>query len=151
MKRVNHKTIEIKTKECLLENGANEFSAESVSKGLVETSLRGVDSHGIRLFPHYVNALRNGRVNGEFYVDSCINDALLLGYKCHVFDVDHYFSWGTPNELRTFEYWQSCFHKWKSHEYSWSGCYTVIEVFSSLVKFTKLEHIDALRYRSSVQ
>ena len=63
---------------------------------------------------------RNGRVNGEFYVDSCINDALLLGYKCHVFDVDHYFSWGTPNELRTFEYWQSCFHKWKSHEYSWS-------------------------------
>ena len=63
---------------------------------------------------------RNGRVNGEFYVDSCINDALLLGYKCHIFDVDHYFSWGTPNELRTFEYWQSCFHKWKSHEYSWS-------------------------------
>ena len=53
-------------------------------------------------------------------MDSCINDALLLGYKCHVFDVDHYFSWGTPNELRTFEYWQSCFHKWKSHEYSWS-------------------------------
>ena len=37
-----------------------------------------------------------------------------------IFDVDHYFSWGTPNELRTFEYWQSCFHKWKSHEYSWS-------------------------------
>ena len=36
MKRVNHKTLEIKTKECLLENGANEFSAESVSKGLVE-------------------------------------------------------------------------------------------------------------------
>ena len=59
MKRVNHKVLEIKTKECLLENGANEFSAESVSKGLVETSLRGVDSHGIRLLPHYINALKN--------------------------------------------------------------------------------------------
>lgn len=65
MKRVNHKILEIKTKECLLENGANEFSAESVSKGLVETSLRGVDSHGIRLLPHYVNALKKGRINGN--------------------------------------------------------------------------------------
>ena len=45
MKKINHKILEIKIKECLIENGANEFSAESVSKGLVETSLRGVDSH----------------------------------------------------------------------------------------------------------
>ncbi len=63
---------------------------------------------------------REEKVNGEFYVDSCINDAISLGYNCHVFDVDHYFSWGTPNELRTFEYWQSCFHKWRSHQYLWS-------------------------------
>jgi hypothetical protein len=26
-------------------------------------------------------------------------------------------SFGTPNDLRTFEYWQSCFHKWDSHPY----------------------------------
>ena len=65
MKRVNHKILEIKINECLLENGANEFSAKSVSKGLVETSLRGVDSHGIRLLPHYINALKNGRINGN--------------------------------------------------------------------------------------
>ena len=62
---------------------------------------------------------RDEKVNGEFYVDSCINDAISLGYNCKVFDVDHYFSWGTPNELRTFEYWQSCFHKWGSHKYRW--------------------------------
>ena len=66
------------------------------------------------------NLIKRGKkINGEFYVDSCINDAVLLGYNCKIFTVDHYFSWGTPNELKTFEYWQSCFHKWKSHNYSW--------------------------------
>ena len=65
MKRINHKILKIKIKESLIDNGANEFSAESVAQGLVETSLRGVDSHGIRLLPHYINALRNGRINGN--------------------------------------------------------------------------------------
>ena len=60
---------------------------------------------------------RDGRVNGEFYIDTCINDAIALGLRCHLFEVDSYLSWGTPNDLRTFEYWQSCFHKWASHPY----------------------------------
>jgi len=61
--------------------------------------------------------VRNGRVNGEFYIDSCINDAIDLGLHCHLFEVDSFISWGTPNDLRTFEYWQACFHKWKGHPY----------------------------------
>jgi len=60
---------------------------------------------------------RDGRINGEFYIDSCINDAIELGLRCHLFEVDNFLSWGTPNDLRTFEYWQSCFHKWPSHPY----------------------------------
>jgi hypothetical protein len=36
-----------------------------------------------------------------------------------VLEVDHYLCWGTPNDLKTFEYWQSCFHKWDSHPYRW--------------------------------
>ena len=60
---------------------------------------------------------RQGRINGEFYIDSCINDAIEMGLNCYLFEVDSYLSWGTPNELRTFEYWQSCFHKWPSHPY----------------------------------
>jgi hypothetical protein len=60
---------------------------------------------------------RDGRVNGEFYIDSCINDAIELGLRCYLFEVDNYLCWGTPNDLRTFEYWQSCFHKWHSHPY----------------------------------
>lgn len=60
---------------------------------------------------------RNGRINGEFYLDSCINDAIDLGLRCHLFEVDSFISWGTPNDLKTFEYWQSCFHKWPHHPY----------------------------------
>jgi len=60
---------------------------------------------------------RDGRINGEFYIDSCIYDAIELGLRCHLFEVDSYLCWGTPNDLRNFEYWQSCFHKWPSHPY----------------------------------
>jgi hypothetical protein len=60
---------------------------------------------------------RDARVNGEFYVDSCINDAVALGLRCRLFEIDHLLCWGTPDELRTFEYWQSCFDKWSGHPY----------------------------------
>lgn len=60
---------------------------------------------------------REGLVNGEYYVDSCINDAIELGYKCVIFNVDKYICWGTPDDLTTFEYWQFCFHEWHSHSY----------------------------------
>jgi ureidoglycolate dehydrogenase (NAD+) len=36
---------------------------DHVSTSLLQTSLRGVDSHGIELLPHYVNALDAGRIN----------------------------------------------------------------------------------------
>ena len=60
---------------------------------------------------------RDGHINGEFYIDSCINDAIALGLNCQLFEVDSYLCWGTPDDLRTFEYWQSCFHKWPGHPY----------------------------------
>jgi NDP-sugar pyrophosphorylase family protein len=58
------------------------------------------------------------RTNGEFYVDATVNHAIALGLKCKAFIVDNYVCWGTPDELRTFRYWQSCFHKWTNHPYS---------------------------------
>ena len=32
-------------------------------EGVIQASLRGVDSHGIRLFPHYLEGFRKGRLN----------------------------------------------------------------------------------------
>lgn len=36
-----------------------------VAGGLVQASLRGVDSHGVRLLPHYLRALKAGRLNAD--------------------------------------------------------------------------------------
>jgi hypothetical protein len=57
-------------------------------------------------------------VNNEFYVDHAMNFVLDLGLKVHVFEVDHYICWGTPNDLRTFEYWQKFFDQHPTHPYA---------------------------------
>jgi len=44
--------------------GGDTASAEAVKRALVGASLRGVDSHGVRLLPDYVNVLADSRVNG---------------------------------------------------------------------------------------
>ena len=61
---------------------------------------------------------RDGKINKEFFMDSCIEDAINLGLNCVLFEVDSFLCWGTPNDLKTFEYWQSCFHLWGSHPYN---------------------------------
>jgi ureidoglycolate dehydrogenase (NAD+) len=43
--------------------GTNIDAAQSVANALTETSLRGVDSHGIRLLLHYVKAVQGGRID----------------------------------------------------------------------------------------
>lgn len=50
---------------CLQQAGADQPSTDAVSRSLVGASTRGVDSHGIRLLPHYVTALAGGRINGS--------------------------------------------------------------------------------------
>ena len=48
---------------------------------------------------------------------NAINDAISLGLHCVLFEIDYYICWGTPNDLKTFEYWQSCFDGWNGHSY----------------------------------
>ncbi|NIA71764.1 Ldh family oxidoreductase [Pelagibius litoralis] len=45
--------------------GADAPSTEAAVRALVGASLRGVDSHGVRLLPHYVKVLQGGRVKGR--------------------------------------------------------------------------------------
>src|SRR5258706_4052485 len=37
-------------------------AASHVTESLIQTSLRGIDSHGINLFPHYCRAVDSGRI-----------------------------------------------------------------------------------------
>ena len=74
------------------------------------------------------------KYNNEFYLDSAVNEALQLGLRCKVFNVDHFISFGTPNDLKTFEYWQSCFSKWHAHPYELKLDRTIPEDKVSTIK-----------------
>ena len=69
------------------------------------------------IFKEIANELitNNQKVNNEFYVDSCINNAIEMNYNVALFPVEYYLCWGTPNELKTFKYWQECFSKADFH------------------------------------
>ncbi|HMV46039.1 MAG TPA: hypothetical protein PKD50_26190, partial [Leptospiraceae bacterium] len=60
---------------------------------------------------------KNIRVNHEFYVDSMIGLAIELGLKTKIFRIDHYICWGTPNDYKTYLYWQKFFKKVDWHPY----------------------------------
>lgn len=50
-------------KNLLFKAGVRRDVADYVTEGLIQTSLRGVDSHGLRLLPHYINGVKAGRIN----------------------------------------------------------------------------------------
>jgi len=63
MKKIQYKEM-VDFHYAILERiGLDKYSCEAVTTGLCETSLRGVDSHGVRLLPHYVNSAISGRKN----------------------------------------------------------------------------------------
>lgn len=43
--------------------GANEATADAATRAMMHGTRHGVDSHGIRLLPHYIQALEGGRLN----------------------------------------------------------------------------------------
>ena len=63
MKLVEYKKLYNFSKKILTKCGLNKFTSESVSFSICQSSLRGVDSHGIKLLPHYVNSSITGRKN----------------------------------------------------------------------------------------
>lgn len=65
---------------------------------------------------HFIEAAqdmikKDTRINNEFYVDECINNAVEMGLKVKVFEIDKYICWGTPNDLQVYNYWKEYFQK----------------------------------------
>lgn len=52
-------------KAVLLKAGVRRDVAVYVAEGLLQSSIRGVDSHGVRLLPHYVKGVKGGRINPD--------------------------------------------------------------------------------------
>jgi NDP-sugar pyrophosphorylase family protein len=104
----------------------NNISAVSVKKAISDSPER---DHGIvgafyfknpQTYEQCLKYLKDNeiRVNGEFYIDSMLEAGIKLGLKLKAFPIDYYLCWGTPNDLKTFQYWQSFFHKCSWHPYT---------------------------------
>tara|TARA_E500000178_G_C16938481_1_gene715173 strand:- start:114 stop:1151 length:1038 start_codon:yes stop_codon:yes gene_type:complete len=63
MKFIKYNQLLKFSKNVLKKSGVNSFCAKYVSEGLCNASLRGTDSHGINLLPHYVSSAIHGRKN----------------------------------------------------------------------------------------
>ena len=60
------------------------------------------------------NYNENIRTNGEFYVDDVLNQNIKDGLNVKVFEVENYICWGTPNDYKTYNYWNKYFNKIKN-------------------------------------
>ena len=49
--------------------------------------------------------------NGEYYVDDVINRCIEAGLTVKVFEVENYICWGTPDDYKTYLYWEEHFKK----------------------------------------
>lgn len=86
MRRLDARALEPLLAARLAARGVAEESARHVVSSVVETSLRGVDSHGIHLFPHYCRAAVAGRVNPRPAIEVARRSAATA-----VLDADHGF------------------------------------------------------------
>lgn len=105
---LNDKVTGVSVKKPISENPGNDHAI--------------VGTFYFRKAQYFVDALdrlykNNIRINGEFYVDSCVNQLIEMNLTVKVFEVDFYICWGTPQDLQTYEYWQSFFHKCWWHPY----------------------------------
>ncbi|MCS7004311.1 MAG: glycosyltransferase family 2 protein [Cytophagales bacterium] len=60
---------------------------------------------------------KNRRINNEFYVDEAINEVVEAKKRVKVFEIDYYICWGTPNDYKTFHYWEEFFRQADFHPY----------------------------------
>lgn len=65
MKLFDSKRLVAVMRQQLAHRGVDLDVLENVVSSLIQTSLRGVDSHGINLFPHYCRAVDAGRINAR--------------------------------------------------------------------------------------
>jgi bifunctional N-acetylglucosamine-1-phosphate-uridyltransferase/glucosamine-1-phosphate-acetyltransferase GlmU-like protein len=62
----------------------------------------------------------NRRINREFYVDSSIKVLLEQGRRARIFPIKRYLCLGTPDDVRTYEYWAGYFRSQRKALGAWA-------------------------------
>ncbi|MCB8814208.1 Ldh family oxidoreductase [Desulfosporosinus shakirovi] len=76
--RYSPQALEDFCKALLVASGVPESEALIVSSVLVDTSLEGIDTHGISRLPIYLSCLLNGRINPKPSIQKKFNDAVAV-------------------------------------------------------------------------
>ena len=58
----------------------------------------------------------NRRINNEFYIDECMAVLVENGLRVKVFEEDYFLCWGTPRDLKLYEYWRDYFFYQKFYQ-----------------------------------
>lgn len=82
MLKLNPKKLKLSITKCLHDLQLHPDVTKSITNSLIQTSLRGVDSHGINLFPHYYQELFLNKINKNINIKinetsntTCVIDA----------------------------------------------------------------------------
>ncbi|HEV2516057.1 MAG TPA: Ldh family oxidoreductase [Devosia sp.] len=62
---VPHQVLDRFISDALVSAGSAAAPADAVARALSSASLRGIDSHGVRLLPHYIKVLKGGRITAD--------------------------------------------------------------------------------------
>lgn len=63
--RVDRIRLQTFLETCLTKAGLKEDDAALVSRSLIESNLRGIDSHGVARLPHYLNRIQHGSIKAR--------------------------------------------------------------------------------------
>lgn len=97
--------------------GNNEVENVSVKKPISDNLMKDhaiVGTFAFKKAKYFFDSARqlireSKKINGEFYVDSCMSQLIGKGLKVRIFEIEKYIGWGTPVDLKTYEYWKAYF------------------------------------------
>ena len=94
MKKINNETIKLFFKKEFSKRLLSDECSKNVIDALINASLMGIDSHGVRLFRHYIDCLDSGRVKSS-------NNRISLSRSKNVVtcDANHAFSHDAAQQL----------------------------------------------------
>ncbi|MBP5368032.1 MAG: Ldh family oxidoreductase, partial [Bacteroidales bacterium] len=63
MRYLDHKKTAEIIRRILKENRVDQESIDHLTESIIDASLKGIDTHGLALFPHYLEGFQLGRIN----------------------------------------------------------------------------------------
>ncbi len=105
MRADEKRLIEIREKFCFTDDRMNEYASAGTYYFKSGTLLKDTFDSAIR---------ENLSTNGEFYVSTPYNMLVRDGKNVHIYELDKFIQWGTPEDLEEYQAWSNLFRKYRN-------------------------------------